>query len=179
MHEVGHLAHWLAGILANICNGSITTTTRSPQKVVLLPNDLKEFYPKRKISLGPWRTEFATLLSLSRGLLPFGIVTSPDTLINPVEVLECSITFPNFVEKCTRVPHLNVMFINMAIVGPRKLQFPGLLQSDEKGDGSDYAKPLGEKGVRMITTFKYVTDTRMATCWSRKSVVEQMMHEDS
>ncbi|KDN67994.1 putative tetratricopeptide [Colletotrichum sublineola] len=179
LHEVGYPAHWLAGVLASICEGSITTTARFPRKLVLHPNDLETSYPQRRISLGPWKAEFTTLLSLWRRLLPFGIVTSAGTLVNPVEVLECSIVFPKFIEKYTRAPHFNVAFINMTIVGPRRLNLPGLLQDDEEGDGSDYAKRLREEGVHMITAFKYVTDTRTATCWLRKDAVEEMMRQDS
>ncbi|WDK21941.1 tetratricopeptide [Colletotrichum graminicola] len=167
LHEVGYPAHWLADVLASICEGSITTTARSPRKLVLHPNDLKTSYQQRKISLSPWKAEFTTLLSLWRRLLPFGIVTPPSTLVNPGEILECSISFPKFVEKLTRAPHFNVMFINMAMVGSRKLDLLGLLRDDEEGDGFDYAKRLREEGVHMITAFNYVTDTRTATCWLR------------
>ncbi|KAK1566219.1 tetratricopeptide [Colletotrichum navitas] len=167
LHEVGYPAHWLADVLASICEGSITTTARSARKLVPHPNDLKTSYPHRKISLGPWKAELTTLFSLWRRLLPFGTVTPLSALAYPVEVLECGISFPNFVEKFTRAPYVNVVFTNMTMVGSRKLDLPDHLQDDEEGDESDYAKRLREESVHIITAFKYVTDTRMATCWLR------------
>ncbi|KZL82187.1 tetratricopeptide-like protein [Colletotrichum incanum] len=179
MYEVGYPAHWLAGIFTNICEGSITSTARPPWRLVLHPDDLKKSFPQRQISLGPWKVEFTTLLSLWRRLLPFGVVTPPRTLVNPVEVLGCNITFPKFFERHTRVPHFNLVFINTAMFGPEKPNLLGLLQDDEEGDASDYAKLLRQKGLHVVTTFKYVTDTRTATCWLRKDVVEEMMNRAS
>ncbi|KZL64567.1 tetratricopeptide-like protein [Colletotrichum tofieldiae] len=120
MYEVRYPTHWLAGILTGICEGSITTTARSPWKLVLHPDDLKKYCSHNGKAL------------LGHGEL--GLLRCP------VSVLEWSITFPKFLEKDIRVPHSNLVFINSSMDGPRKPILLSLLQDDEERDASNYAK---------------------------------------
>ncbi|KAF6800163.1 tetratricopeptide [Colletotrichum musicola] len=103
LHGVGYPAHWLSGILASVCSGSITTTARPPRELVLSPESVSTTYPSRKVSLGPWKAEFTTLLSLWQRLLPFGVVAP---VPSPEEVRECSVTFDEVFGWHGRVPHV-------------------------------------------------------------------------
>ncbi|KAF9878329.1 putative tetratricopeptide [Colletotrichum karsti] len=173
MHEVGYPAHWLSGILSAVCEGNITTTARAPREIVMHPESLTK-YAQRKMSLSPWRAEFTTLLSLWRRLLPFGVIVPEHTLVPAEEIIECTITFPKFHEYQRRVMHFALAFVDDSKVDASQPDLRKLLLEDEEGDASDTAANFREKGIHLVTAFKFVTDTRTATFWMRKDVVDHI-----
>lgn len=179
MHEVGYPAHWLSGTLASICEGSITTTARAPRQLVLTTEDVAKSYPFRKISLGPWKAEYTTLLSIWRRFLPFGVIAPENSLVPLSDIVECSITFPDFPHHRGRISHFAVTLFNIGMLGDRDFELPRLIQDDEKGMTSEFANRFREKGVHIVTAFQYVTGTRTATLWLRRDVVDEVMRDDA
>lgn len=176
LHGVGYPAHWLSGILASVCAGSITTTARAPRELVLSPESVSATYPSRKISLGPWKAEFTTLLGLWSRLLPFGVVAP---VVAPGQVRECSVTFNEVQTWHGRVMHFVLVFVNKNVLGDRKLVFPDILQDDEEGDRSEVAATAREKGLHVVTAFTYVTETKTARFWMREDVVDEVTQGES
>jgi hypothetical protein len=173
MHEVGYPTHWLSGILASFCDGRIQTITRAPRQLVMDRRDIKEIFPSLEISVNPWKAEFSTLLSIWNRLLGFGIIASPGTLLSPDNICEYAVTFPAFSHPQLLCPHFMLVFWN-ASEGKPPREIRRLLLDDEMGDRSTATKGLREKAVHCFTTFRYVTDTRIATFWCRKDVMDAL-----
>jgi hypothetical protein len=89
------------------------------------------------------------------------------------EIVECSIRFPDFRHEDARNPHSVILVFDVQLTGQRMLQLPQMIQDDETGDTSDFAREFRKSGVHLITAFKYVTATRTATFWMRKEVVAE------
>ncbi|KAK0385346.1 hypothetical protein NLU13_7822 [Sarocladium strictum] len=178
MHEVGYPSHWLSGILHSICEGKITTRARFPRRLILEVGDLAHMHEPREISLGPWQTEFTTLLSLWRRLLPFGMIAPEKSLVPSTEIVECSITFGEFPHWGFRNPHTAMVFFDIRTLGLRDLMLPELIQDDEQGDASPFAAELRKGHVHLFTAFNYVTETRTATLWLRRDFVAEVMRGD-
>ena len=175
MHEVGYPAHWLSSILATVCEGSITTTARAPRRIVLLTDDPSKLHPARKITLRPWTAEYTTLLSLWRRILPFGIMPPKQSLVQLKEIIQCSITFPDFDRRGGRSQQFILVFWNTEALGHGSLEFPQLIQDDEQGDISTTASRFRDTGIHIITTWKYVTNTGTASFWMRQDLIIELL----
>ena len=174
--ELGYPAHWLSGVVSNICSGTITTTARAPRSLVLGPKDVEEVYPSRTMCVAPWKAEFTTLLNLWRPLLPFGFTVPKGAALSANDICKCSIAFPKPYSSSHVQPHTMIMFWDMSqgelIDGSR---FRGMLLDDEVGDSSSSAKLARSQGLHVVTTFKYVTKTRTASFWLRRDVVDLLV----
>ncbi|KAH6685757.1 hypothetical protein F5X68DRAFT_240974 [Plectosphaerella plurivora] len=167
----------LSGVVEAAAAGAITTTARPPRRLVLTVDDPTKAYPQRRISLGPWKAEFTTLLGSWRRLLGFGIVAP--RLPAADAVMECAVAFPEFPHEVGRVPHFVVAFIrNDVVESLGSLHLPEMIQDDEQGDASPGAKTFRETGCHLVTAFRYVTDTRTATLWMREDVAAEMMRDN-
>ncbi|KAK8054208.1 hypothetical protein PG996_013509 [Apiospora saccharicola] len=83
------------------------------RKQVLKPQDIDKAYPPRKMSVEPWRMEFAALVSLWQPLLPFGLVTPSDLLTPADDIHEYTVKFPPFFHhESSHVPHFMLVFWN-------------------------------------------------------------------
>ncbi|KAI8277373.1 hypothetical protein K4K56_000728 [Colletotrichum sp. SAR 10_98] len=179
MHDVGHPAHWLSGVISSVCEGSISTTARPPRELVVSPENLSTCYPQRKICLNPWRAEFTTLLSLWVGLSPFGIIAPESALVPAEKVVECTVAFPGFFEAQGRVMHFVLAIFNTTEVDPRNFDLRELLSDDEDGNSSDSARKFRENSVHIVTAFRFSTATRTATFWMRQDVLDEFTSTDS
>ncbi|CCC08308.1 hypothetical protein SMACR_01856 [Sordaria macrospora] len=56
---------------------------------------------------------------------------------------------------------------------PRKLRT--LLSDDEVGDGSAAAQAIRNKGIRVVSAFRYMVDTESVNFWLRKDIVDGML----
>ena len=173
MHEVGYPAHWLSSILSSICSGTITTTARAPRSLVMTPEEVAKVFSPRKISVKPWTAEFTTVLGVWRPLLPFGVTTAATP--SAEGVVRCSLAFPILEGTSFRCPHFMIVFWNLkgGTKHPRYLR--NVLLDDELGDNSQLARDARESRVHIVTVFRYVTETRTATFWLRKDVVDELV----
>lgn len=171
--ERGYPAHWLGTVLENLTSGLIKTTARAPRKEVMDVEDVGKSYPSRQMTVAPWVTEFTTLVGIWRGLMPFGFVVAHGAHVTLADVCEYSITFPDFRGKRVRlrVPHFILVFYNMYLgIMPQSLR--STLLDDEVGDNSGQAKKARAEGPHIVSTFRYVTDTRTASFWMRRDVAD-------
>lgn len=171
--ERGYPAHWLATVIENLTSGMIKTTARAPHKEVMTPEDVGKPHPLRQITVAPWVAEVTTLLGIWRGLMPFGFVVADGAQVTLADVCEYSVSFPDFSvgHVQLRIPHFILVFYNTDLGRmPRSLR--AMLLDDEVGDNSEKAKELRAKGLHVVTTFKYVTDTRTASFWMRQDIAD-------
>lgn len=68
-------------------------------------------------------------------------------------------------------PHFILVFCNTEL-GRLPNSLRATLLDDEVGDNSEKAKELRAKGLHVVDTFKYVTDTRTASFWMRQDVAD-------
>ncbi|KAL8404449.1 hypothetical protein RB594_009340 [Gaeumannomyces avenae] len=66
--------HWLSGVLAAWCSGTVSTTARAPRQLACEPESARAAHPRADLCVAPWRAELTTLVGLWRPLLPFGII---------------------------------------------------------------------------------------------------------
>lgn len=177
--ERGYPSHWLGTIIENLTSGVVKTTARAPRKEVMDVQDVSKMYPLRQITVAPWVAEFTTLVGIWRGLVPFGFVVANGAQVTLADVFEYSVTFPDF--NCPRdqlrIPHFVLIFYNTDL-GKMPQSIRSTLLDDEVGDNSEKAKKARAEGLHVVTTFKYVTDTRTATFWMRQDVADELRQGD-
>ncbi|KUI63016.1 TPR repeat-containing protein associated with Hsp90 [Cytospora mali] len=173
---------WVYGHLLKIClpyprplwsDGPVHAPLNLTMVIRLLEHDSKAMNTKKKMVVAPWRTEFTTLLSIWRRLLPFGVISPKKTLVPLSEILEYQVSFPLFQQDQLRIPHFALVFWNTECGQPPQ-DIRSLLLDDEVGDTSASASQIRNQGVHIVTTFRFVTHTRTASFWMRKDVIENM-----
>lgn len=181
LHGAGYPAHWLAGVLNSLCSGHVTTRARAPRDQILDVKDVDEVYPSRKISVRPWRAEFTMLLSIWRGLLPFGFLPEKDGMVSLAEIDEYTISFPEFESTQLRKPHFMLVFWDSSALGDElpsgeEHELRKLLLDDEDGDPTGRAKKARDgTHLHVAMTFSFVTETRAASLWLKRDVAEVML----
>lgn len=173
--ERGYPAHWLGTVIENLTSGVIQTTARAPRKVVMDVKDISEIHSPRQITVAPWVAEFTTLLGIWRGLMPFGFVVANGAHVALTDVFEYSVTFPDFNGKMIqlRIPHFILVF-HRTDLGKIPHMLRTMLLDEEVGDQSEWAKKARVEGLHVVTTFRYVTDTRTASFWMRQDVADEI-----
>lgn len=180
MHEVGYPAHWISGVLNTICEGTITTTTRAPRAEVVKPQDVEKVYLARNINVAPWKAEFTTLLSLWRHLFPFGISSissfGSKAAVAPVDgIFHYRIKMPCFDGNQLRMYRFQFVFWDMSQEREPPRELHTLLSDDEKGDVSAAAQATRDKGIHVVSVFRYAADTQSVSFRLRKDVLDGML----
>lgn len=190
LSEMGYPAHWLSGVLAALCRSeagaaSFTTTARPPRRSVISPLDVDAVFPSREIDIAPWREEFSTLISLWAGLLPFGLVMPPGTMVPPSDIAEYTVTFQGFMDHDPRRPHFVLVFWNVddAEVPPMSSDelWWTVNHDNEIIEQSDFPTETIRYNLGRFHIFSavhYTTVSRTATFWSRVDFVDRMRAED-
>lgn len=175
LFERGYPAHWLGTVIENLTSASIKTTARAPRKEVMDVGDVNTVYPLRQISVAPWVAEFTTLVGIWRGLVPFGFVVANGAQVTLSDVFEYSIKFLDFSghNLRLRVPHFILVF-HKTELGKMPQLLRKTLLDDEFGDTSEQANKARTEGLHVVSTFKYVTDTRTASFWMRRDVGDKL-----
>ncbi|KAI1412419.1 hypothetical protein F5Y13DRAFT_200068 [Hypoxylon sp. FL1857] len=180
MAELGYPGHWLSNIIVSICDGEITTTARAPREYVLGPAAVDKVHASRTISVKPWAAEFSTLITQWRALLPFAVVAQSEMLPLPETIVEYSIRLfwlpPG--DDVLDVPHFMLVFWNQRKYGEPVQDIYRLLLDDEEGDRTTSARKIRADGIKIVSTFNWVSDARMATFWLRSDVMDMMIRED-
>ncbi|KAH9907182.1 hypothetical protein F4778DRAFT_526085 [Xylariomycetidae sp. FL2044] len=180
LHTVGYPAHWLDSILGAMFQGELKgTTARAPRKEVDDPTSVAEVFPRRDISITPWAAEISTLGSLwvCSGLLPFGLSMGHELLPSLSELKKYSLVLPfplNALLASAKRPTFILVFWDKTVAGkpPVSNKLRKILLDDEGGD-----KGTNEKGVMLVTTFKWVTKKREASFWMRRDAVETILNK--
>lgn len=202
--EIGYPAHWLSGILVDLCSGVIKTTARAPQAVITTPEHINAVSPALAISTAPWAAELSTLLSIWSPLLPFGLTTPRGQVVAPGEIAEYSISFSQFKDtSLLRFPHFVLVFLKPFSpeeqeenVGEVEMPPPGdllhsILREDELSELELTAydeNELKRDRIRIFTTLSVnqsvssddvetKTGTRTVGFWSRIDAMEFQKEE--
>jgi len=138
--EVGYPAHWLSGILSNLCEGEIVTTARAPRAPITDVDLVLHMYPSRNLCLKPFMAEFKTLLAIWRRLLPFGLHLSQETLPDLRTIREFSIKFPPFYPTYIEGPYFLLVLKNRCYEVDDDLR--RVLLDEETGDISTAAAEI-------------------------------------
>lgn len=181
--ELGYPAHWFSKVVSDLLSGVLTTTARAPRRYVLKMPGINKQYPLQRVSVEPWKMEVAALVNLWQPLFPFGLVTtSTDSgkMLAPMdEINKYTVKFPPFFRpQSGYVPHFLLVFWDQ-----QKLESPPddirlLLLDDETGDKTASADYARSEVVRVVTTFKWSTDSRTATFWLREGDMTEMIREN-
>lgn len=84
------------------------------------------------------------------------------------------INVPRFSGDQLREPRFQLVFWDVSQgKPPRKLRT--LLSDDEVGDGSAAAQAIRNKGIRVVSAFRYMVDTESVNFWLRKDIVDGML----
>jgi hypothetical protein len=175
VYEVGYPAHWLSAILSKLCEGEIVTTARAPRALVTDVDLVLHMYPSRKLCLKPFMVEFKTLLGIWRRLLPFGLHLSNETLPDLRTIREFSITFHPWYPTYTESPNFVLVLKNRRYEVDDHLR--QVLLDDETGDTSTVAVRIrSEPGIHVISTFKWKTETAVATFWLEEGIMDDIQN---
>jgi hypothetical protein len=175
--EIGYPAHWLAGILSSIYEGTITTSARPPSDEVTHPRDIDgNSEPMQELTVVPWTAQFTTLLSIWSQLMPFGLITSPGNLVSPTDIAEFTVDFPPFIDTYLRTPHFVLVFLSDDVA-------PGLpsgdlwyfLRHDEGMAGWEVL--LLDECVHVFNTIKFASATQTASFWCRTDFMQKIKDE--
>lgn len=198
--DIGYPAHWLSGILADLCSGAITTTARAPRAIITTPEHVNAASPPLAMSTAPWTAELSTLLSLWSPLLPFGLTTPRGHLVPPADIAEYAVSFPHLKDTSQlRLPHFILVFWNTksaaareeggAAAAPPPLgsnRLHSILREDGAvSDGLEFTgQGLGEQwnemkrdGIRVFTTLSYDRETKTVAFWSRVDAMERLWQD--
>jgi len=196
--NVGYPVHWLSGILADLCSGTIKTTARPPRAIVTTPEHLNAVSPQLAMSTAPWAAELSTLLSIWSPLLPFGLTAPRGHLLAPADIAEYSVSFPNFTDTSQlRLPHFILVFWKSKSPeeGATEPPPPGnllhsILREDDISDRyelaelelTDLSLSLGlsqmkRDRIRLYTTLSYDCETKTVSFWSRVDAMQELQQE--
>ncbi|KAL8376860.1 hypothetical protein RB595_007812 [Gaeumannomyces hyphopodioides] len=195
----GYPQHWLSGVLAAWCSGTISTTARAPRQLVVEPESAGAAHPRADLCVAPWRAELTTLVGLWRRLLPFGIITAAGGKegTTPEDHRRSTPAAPELIRRYSvkleglppphglRAWQFALVFWDAASNGaaappPHDLRRLLLDDDDEEwgGDASAAARGIREGGVHIVTTLGLVHKTATAVFWLRSDVVEEMRTGD-
>jgi len=190
--DVGYPAHWLSGILADLCSGAIKTTARAPRAVITTPEHVNAVSPQLSMSTAPWAAELSTLLSIWSPLLPFGLTAPRAHLVAPADIAEYSVSFPHLRDNTQlRLPHfVLVLWKSPKVEGGVAAPPPGsllhsILREDEMSDRladleleSGLSKnDMKRDFIRVFTTLSYDCKTKTVTFWSRVDAMQKIQEE--
>lgn len=196
----GYPPHWVSGVLAAWCSGTLSTTARAPRQLVVEPESARAAHPRVDVCIAPWRAELTTLVGIWRRLLPFGAMATAaaaaaagggtaaedgrrSTPAPLGQIRRYSIKLEGLPPPIgQRSCQFTLVFWDAASNGaatpPRDLR--RLLLDDEEagGDVSEAARKIREHGVHVVTTLDLVQKTATASFWLRSDVVEEMRAGD-
>lgn len=183
LHEVGYPSHWLSEVLAQILENQVVTTARPPQTSPLKIEESRKDHPMKQLSCAPFIDEMRSLTALFLPLLPFSIMTS--VLPRIEEIYEYKIAFTVLCPGGTGLPVFVLVFWNEKLAadaygsspaGPPDLRLVlhpdcGMPRSRSK---SEELRILRQKGVKLVTTFKWDPVKCVASFWIAEGVMEEM-----
>lgn len=169
--NVGYPAHWISGVLEALVSGSIKTTARPARTDPLDIEEADKQLPALKQSTKPFVAELTTLLSLWQTTLPFGVLSPSIPEMQDVHRYEFD--FPLCEDFYAEVPVFVLALFHLKILpGDASKDLRPALLSDELGDHSPRASAAREEGLHIITTWRWKRDTKTATFWLRKDLLD-------
>lgn len=66
-----------------------------------------------------------------------------------------------------------LMFFDTSLGAPPKNLRPWLLE-DEKGEATAKVRKMREEGIHILSTFDWINQSKKATFWLRKDVIDKM-----
>jgi hypothetical protein len=180
---LGYPSHWLSAVLTKILKNQVRTSARAAKSY---PSDIaatQKEHPMKPFNTAPFQLELSSLTPIFQPILPFAVLDADLPPLNSIynySIRFRSVGFGLGLEKTTKEP-LVLQFANETIfkeVRKRtlygKMSMRDLLIGSEEGD-SQVLSELREKGVYLITTFKWNRVSQTASFWLRKDVVDETL----
>ncbi|KAK4956504.1 hypothetical protein LTR10_006030 [Elasticomyces elasticus] len=171
LYDVGYAPHWLNDVVCQLLTGKIKTRARPPRSEPLKLSESLAERPLIEQSVAPFVAEFQTLVSMWQFALPFGLTAS--TVPDVGTIRQYRMDFKDVQEYAGNTPVFVLAFCETRLIPPEPWLRPYLL-SDEKSDSSPQAKKVREKGLHIVSTWKWTKATKTATFWLRSDVMERM-----
>lgn len=179
---LGYPIHWLSEILTSIITNPLETrathTDFAPATVADARRMLDKSRPLRKVSIKPFMADLTTLTSIWLPALDFGLFKGYELLPDPKNIRKYSIDFDyirfeNAFEKTFVLVFMDAKFLVPA--GPF-LPLRALLCQQDRDVHNGIKSPadLREKGLHVVTTWAFETETKKATFWMREDIVKGM-----
>lgn len=171
---MGYPAHWISGVLDNICSGKITTVARPPRSDLLSSEETNTAFEHLVQSTAPFVAEMTTLLSMWQPTLPFGIISRH---IPPVqEVHQYSFTFKEVPNLAGEFPAFILMLFSLSLF-TTEFDFSRLrrfMLSEEKASKKKKVRVAWQEGIHVLSTWRWDRQRKKATFWLRKDVCDKL-----
>ncbi|KAH0171242.1 hypothetical protein KCU67_g2279, partial [Aureobasidium melanogenum] len=182
LKRVGYPIHWLSEILTTIITNPLETratySNSAPATVTDARRMLDKSRPLRKVSIKPFMADLTTLTSIWLPALDFGLFKGYELLPSPKDIKKYSIDFEyvrfeNAFEKTFVLVFMDAKFLSPA--GPFLPLCALLCQQDRDVQGGIKSPAdLREKGLHVVTTWDFETETKKGTFWMREDIVKSM-----
>lgn len=187
LQQVGYPSHWLSEILVQILEDQVITSARPPQTSPLSIQESQRDYPMKRLSTAPFVVEMATLTAMFLPLLPFSVITEALPALDKIHEYTIYLR-PLPEEPGSQVPIFVLLFYRKSLVedvyditpfGPPELRPIVHPEGDKESSQAKLKKLdiLRQRGIRLVTTFKWDAEKSRATFWMSASVMGEM--EDS
>ena len=137
--------------------------------------------PLGKFSIKPFIAELTTLTTMWLPTLDFGLLKGSEFLPKPQSIHKYSVTFENVNFDMGFESAFIIVFIDMDVaVSARSypvipLRLLLLNKEDELRDALRRPRDVREKGLHLVTTWKFETETKTARFWMREDVMKDVM----
>lgn len=171
LHNIGYPAHWISGVLEDICSGKITTKARPPRSEPLSIKEVKADMPALQQSTAPFVAELSTLLGLWQLALPFGVLSTSIPRLDLIR--NYNITFENVSDLIAEPAHFVLIIFDVMLVPHEIRTLRPYILSDELGDQSQKAARAREN-VHIISTWDWDAERKTAKFWLRSDTMEAL-----
>ncbi|THZ30952.1 hypothetical protein D6C89_01178 [Aureobasidium pullulans] len=185
LRKVGYPSHWLSEILGTIIGGTIDTKAFPQKSVPFSVKDSKQLFdksrPLKRFSIKPFNAELTTLTSIWLPALGFGLLQGNDVLPDHSSIRKYSATFNHINWDMGFESSFVLVFIDMDIAtptGPRPiipLRLLLLNKEDQLKNALQRPRDVREKGLHIVTTWQFETETKTGRFWMREDIMKRVM----
>ncbi|THX55784.1 hypothetical protein D6D06_04705 [Aureobasidium pullulans] len=185
LRKVGYPSHWLSEILGTIIGGTIDTKAFPQKSVPFSVKDSEQLFdksrPLKRFSIKPFNAELTTLTSIWLPALGFGLLQGNDVLPDHSSIREYSATFNHINWNMGFESSFVLVFIDMDIAtptGPRPiipLRLLLLNKEDQLKNALQRPRDVREKGLHIVTTWQFETETKTGRFWMREDIMKRVM----
>ncbi|THX13095.1 hypothetical protein D6D18_00230 [Aureobasidium pullulans] len=185
LKKVGYPSHWLSEIKGTIIGGTIDTKAFPQKSVPFSVKDSEQLFdksrPLKRFSIKPFNAELTTLTSIWLPALGFGLLQGNDVLPDHSSIRKYSVTFNHVNWDMGFESSFILVFIDMDIAtptGPRPiipLRLLLLNKEDQLKNALQRPRDVREKGLHIVTTWQFETETKTGRFWMREDIMKRVM----
>jgi hypothetical protein len=171
LNTVSYPAHWISGVLNDICSGKITTKARPPRSEPLLIKEVKADMPVLQQSTAPFVAELTSLLGMWQLALPFGVLSTSIPHIDLIH--KYTIEFEGVSDLIAEPAHFILILFDIFSGVEKVRTLRSYVLSDETGDKSKQAAKAREN-IHIVTTWNWDADQKTAEFWMRSDTMKAL-----